>query len=239
MILIITVICVLTYFGVLIQLIKTFPMLSSTINIDLPQVNLKADLTIPPKACSIILFVHGSGSSRLSPRNQQVARHLNNRGLATLLFDLLIPQEDHGYTNRFNIPLLSRRLVAVTDWVRKHPLCKHMHIGYFGASTGSAAALAASCETHVDAIVSRGGRPDLASESLPMVEAPTLLIVGGSDTDVLKLNQQSLELMNTEKRLDIVEGATHLFEEKGAMEKVAVLAEQWFELHMEPLTLKK
>ena len=196
--------------------------------------SLAGDLTVPAGANGIVLFAHGSGSSRASPRNVWVATHLQRNGLATLLFDLLTSAEEERdlYTreHRFDIPLLAKRLVHATDWIDTQPELQSLPIGYFGASTGAAAALVAAFERkeRVSAVVSRGGRPDLAgSDVLAHVSAATLLIVGGRDDVVIELNQRALALLDCEKRLAIVPGATHLFEEPGALEQVATLASEW------------
>jgi len=199
---------------------------------------LEGDLTIPTGARGLVVFAHGSGSSRLSPRNQFVARELQQGNLATLLFDLLTSQEEEEDAItarlRFDIDLLGRRLVAVTDWLKQDSRSSALSIGYFGASTGAAAALiaAAARPSIVGAVVSRGGRPDLAPRALARVAAPTLLIVGGSDSVVLDLNRRALEQMRCEKRLEVVPGATHLFPEVGALEDVARLARDWFMAHL-------
>lgn len=191
-------------------------------------------LYIPKQASGLVLFVHGSGSSRFSTRNQLVARCLNEANLATLLFDLLTPEEDHldklTREFRFNIRLLAARLVEVTKWCQTQPALHSLNIGYFGASTGGAAALvaAATLPDAVHAVVSRGGRPDLAVESLSHVLAPTLLIVGGLDEGVIELNQSAMSRMMCMKQLEIVPGATHLFEEPGTLNEVARLAKTWF-----------
>ncbi len=199
------------------------------IKIDIPEGILNGDLVIPKAAEALILFAHGSGSSRHSPRNQQVAQTLQQYGLATLLFDLLTPEEEIneiGSEYRFNVDLLTDRLILATQWIRKsHPQLK---IGYFGASTGAAAALKASLKVDTFAIVSRGGRPDLAMQALPWIQAPTLLIVGGDDEVVLSMNREAMEQMQCIKELAIVEGATHLFEEPGKLKEVAELAAKWF-----------
>jgi putative phosphoribosyl transferase len=198
---------------------------------------LEGSLAIPDEATAIVLFVHGSGSSRRSPRNQFVARALNQAGLATLLFDLLTSDEEsediHTTRYRFNINLLADRLLHTTEWVIEQKQTRPMRIGYFGASTGGGAALVAAAERPdiVGAVVSRGGRPDLAGEALPRVEAPTLLIVGGRDEVVLELNQRAKRRMQCEVKLEIVSGATHLFEEPGALDRVAQLATDWFLRH--------
>ena len=197
-------------------------------------ITLEGNLNIPDNPRGIVLFVHGSGSSRFSPRNQFVAQQLHQAGLATLLIDLLTPREEEEdrYTGhlRFDIQLLSRRVVAATDWLSLQPATQNLKIGYFGASTGAAAALVAAAERPlaVGAVVSRGGRPDLASSFLPAVQAPTLLIVGSKDTQVIELNRMAFSLLKCEKRLEIIPGASHLFEEPGTLEKVAELASEWF-----------
>ena len=198
------------------------------------RVTLDGNLTVVDAATAIVLFVHGSGSSRHSPRNQFVARTLNNGGLATLLFDLLTPEEEgidaRTAELRFNIKLLVERLVHATKWAKQQEQTRNLRIGYFGSSTGGAAALVAAAEIPQDvgAVVSRGGRPDLAGEALPKVQAPTLLIVGGNDDIVIELNEQARDRMRCEVKLEIVPGATHLFEEAGALERVAQLASDWF-----------
>ena len=197
-------------------------------------VRLKGDLTNPPQAIGIVIFVHGSGSSRLSPRNQTVANHLNTIGFATLLFDLLTEEEELNRENVFDIDLLSKRLIDVTRWVRSNPELKKLAIGYFGASTGAAAALvsAAELDIQISAVVSRGGRADLADQWLQRVNAPTLLIVGGDDQEVLDLNRQAQAHLRCENKLEVIPGATHLFEEFGALELVAELAGKWFLHHL-------
>lgn len=195
-------------------------------------------LYIPKQASGLVLFVHGSGSSRLSARNQFVAHCLNDANLATLLFDLLTPEEDRidNLTRefRFDIGLLASRLVDVTKWCQTQPRLRSLNIGYFGASTGGGAALvaAAALPDTVHAVVSRGGRPDLAAESLSQVLAPTLLIVGGFDPVVIELNQSAMSQMKCMKQLKIVPGATHLFEETGTLDEVAHLAKDWFLFHL-------
>lgn len=205
------------------------------IEIPIDSVYLKGLLTIPDQARNIIIFVHGSGSSRLSPRNQSVAEFLQNAGFATLLFDLLTEKEDREYENRFDIKLLTRRLEAVTEWAKSQPNIKNLSVGYFGASTGSAAAInaAADLKNEIKAIVSRGGRPDLSlTEALESVSAPILLIVGGEDDDVLQLHSRILPLIRTKNKMEIIPGATHLFEEPGALEKVSEIAAEWFKEYM-------
>ena len=187
-------------------------------------------LAVPEGAKGIVVFAHGSGSSRLSPRNQLVARGLNEAGLATLLFDLLLPDEAEDRHNVFDIPLLASRLEEALDWIHGNDRLASFTVGLFGASTGAAAALVAAAHRPdaVSAVVSRGGRPDLAADLLPRVKAPTLLIVGGYDDVVIELNQRALDLLACEKRLEIVPGATHLFEEPGTLDAVIELATAWF-----------
>ena len=205
------------------------------VEIDLGTVRLRGDLTIPPGAPALVLFAHGSGSSRLSPRNRMVARRLERAGLATLLIDLLAEAEEGRRDLVFDIPFLAERLEGVSRWAREHPATRGLPLAYFGASTGAAAALrAAAGRADVSAVVSRGGRPDLAAEALPAVRAPTLLIVGSRDREVLELNRRAAALLGGPHRLDVVEGATHLFEEPGALEAVAGLAAAWFLDHPGP-----
>jgi putative phosphoribosyl transferase len=194
---------------------------------------LPGHLIVPRDASGVVLFAHGSGSSRHSPRNRFVADQLNAAGLGTLLFDLLVPPEDADRANVFDIPLLAGRLAAATRWIREEPATAGHWIGYFGASTGAAAALWAAAEPdlNITAVVSRGGRPDLAADRLPLVSAPTLLIVGGSDRVVLDLNRQALAALRCECDLRIVSGATHLFEEPGTLLTVAEQARAWFLAH--------
>lgn len=199
---------------------------------------LNGRLSVPPKPPGIVVFAHGSGSSRLSPRNQQVASVLQEAGFGTLLFDLLTERE--GVTDarsadyRFDIPLLGQRLVTATDWLRQQEAVRTLDIGYFGASTGAAAALTAAAERPeaVAAVVSRGGRPDLAAEALERVTAPTLLIVGDLDAPVIGMNQAARDRLGGVTELVLVQGATHLFEEPGAMGQVTRLAERWFRRHL-------
>ena len=203
-----------------------------TLTFPVDSIELKGDLTIPPDAKGLVLFAHGSGSSRLSPRNRMVASFLNERGLATFLFDLLSYSEDREYASRFNLTLLSHRLMKMTRLLAEQDTCRHLQPAYFGASTGAAAALNAASELlQIVAVVSRGGRPDMAMNVLPYVQAPTLLIVGALDTEVIRLNRQALQALRCEKRLEIVPGATHLFEEAGTMEQVCNLAAGWFLHH--------
>jgi dienelactone hydrolase len=197
-------------------------------------VKLEGMLVVPERARGVVLFVHGSGSSRLSPRNNFVAGNLNDAGYGTLLMDLLTQQEDAKYENRFDIDLLTWRLERATQWLMEQPHCSALDIGYFGASTGAAAALnaAATFGSTIGAVVSRGGRPDLAAEALANVQSPTLLIVGGLDEVVIELNRQAYEKLQAKKHLAIVKGATHLFEEPGTLQEVARLAAAWFKHHL-------
>lgn len=193
-------------------------------------ISLEGMLSIPTDSKGLVIFAHGSGSSRLSPRNNYVAEQLQQMGLATLLFDLLTREEDLVYENRFDISMLSERLVSVSQWLSFYSKTKDLKQAYFGASTGAAAALiaAASGGDKINAVVSRGGRPDMAIDYVGKVKAPTLLIVGGLDKSVLELNELAYENMHNIKRMEIVPGATHLFIEKGTLEKVARLAGDWF-----------
>jgi putative phosphoribosyl transferase len=204
------------------------------VQIPASHVYLNGELGIPSEARGVVLFAHGSGSSRMSPRNQHVASILQQAGLGTLLFDLLTEDEEErdrlygGY--RFNIDLLAHRLADVTDWVLEQSATSELPVGYFGASVGAAAAINAAAERAgvVCAIVSRGGRPDLAGEALERLTAPTLLIVGGADEPVIRMNEDALQVIRAPKRLEIVPGASHLFEESGALDEVARLAREWF-----------
>lgn len=203
----------------------------STVIIPVDSVNLGGELVVPPAATGIVLFAHGSGSSRFSPRNTFVAGVLQQQGIATLMFDLLTPIEELDYATRFDIQLLTRRLLAVTEWLLLKPEMRALPIGYFGASTGAAAALqaAAVMQNKVSAVVSRGGRPDLAGEAaLDQVTAPTLLIVGSADYGVIELNEQAYAVLSCEKKLTLIPGATHLFEEPGTLEQAAQGAVNWF-----------
>ncbi|MEW6570775.1 MAG: alpha/beta family hydrolase [Nitrospirota bacterium] len=202
---------------------------SEIVHIPVDSVTLEGALEIPQGAEGIVVFVHGSGSSRHSPRNKYVAKVLRDAGMGTLLFDLLTREEDAVYERRFDIDLLTDRLKAVTKWLKVQSRTKDMKIGYFGASTGAAAALraAANLGKEISAVVSRGGRPDLAGHALKRVQSPTLLIVGGYDDIVIQLNQQAYKIIEAEKELKIVPGATHLFEEPGKLEEVARLAAEW------------
>lgn len=199
-----------------------------------PGLRLAGDLSLPEPAAGLVVFAHGSGSSRLSPRNRQVAGALNEGGFATLLFDLLTPEEEFDRANVFDVGLLAERLQAATRWVEAGEDLRSLPISYFGASTGAAAALRAAAQIGGDAIravVSRGGRPDLAGESLAKVVSPTLLIVGGADRQVLELNEEAAKLLCCRHELAVVPGATHLFEEPGALERVAELARDWLSRH--------
>ena len=203
-----------------------------------PGGEIAADLTVPAEAVGVVLFAHGSGSSRHSPRNRRVAARLQDAGLATVLADLLTPDEESIDARtrhlRFDVGLLARRLAAATDWARAEPSLRHLPVGYFGASTGAAAALIAAAERPdgVAAVVSRGGRPDLAGDRLPQVTAPTLLVVGEADTEVLELNRRAAARMRAEVAVEVVPGATHLFEEPGALDVVAEVAERWLTAQM-------
>ena len=195
---------------------------------------VKANLAVPNKPMGLVIFSHGSGSSRFSSRNRFVANYLNQKGFATLLTDLLTEPEDGVFENRFNIELLTDRLVSVTKQAIVMPQLDKLSVGYFGASTGAASALraAASLGTFIQAVVSRGGRPDLAALSLNQVKSPTLLIVGTLDKEVISLNEQALAHLGCKKQLKLVEGASHLFQEPGKLEEVARLANEWFSQHM-------
>jgi putative phosphoribosyl transferase len=214
---------------------------NSTISMKIPvskTSSIEGDLTIPPKAKAVVAFAHGSGSSRFSPRNQYVAKVFNQAGLATLLIDLLTSEEEtidvETAEFRFNIGLLAERLISATEWLKFDAQTKDLAYGYFGASTGAAAALiaAAKLPDDIKAVVSRGGRVDLAGDYLAEVKAPTLLLVGGLDDVVLELNQAALESMVAEKKLVVIPGATHLFEEPGKLEEVAKLSTDWFKRYL-------
>ncbi len=213
-------------------------MEETVVRVSAGEVVLEGNLGLPKGSRGVVLFAHGSGSSRHSPRNRYVAQVLRKNGLATLLIDLLTLEEEaidiHTAHLRFDIGLLARRLVGATDWITQNRETRNLRIGYFGASTGAAAALVAAAERPdaVGAVVSRGGRPDLAGPALPRVKAPTLLIVGGNDFPVIELNKDALEQLRAEKKLVIVPGATHLFEEPGALDEVARLAADWFKQHL-------
>jgi len=199
------------------------------------EVLLEGELVVPSGARGVVLFAHGSGSSRHSPRNQFVARTIREAGVGTLLFDLLTPEEEAVDIStrhlRFDIGLLAERLVDATDWIKRRPDTSHLRVGYFGSSTGGGAALvaAAAVGEEIGAVVSRGGRPDLAGDALPKVKSPTLLIVGGLDYPVIRMNEEAFRQLRCEKELKIIDGATHLFEEPGALEEVARLAADWIQ----------
>ena len=209
------------------------------------RVTLEGNLVVPEGATGVVLFAHGSGSGRRSPRNRSVAHELQERGLATLLIDLLTADEeaiDRDTAHlRFDIGLLAERLAGATDWLLSQPGTRRLSIGYFGASTGAAAALVAAAlrPRSTGAVVSRGGRPDLAGDALPRVAAPTLLIVGGDDLEVLELNREACDRLSCEKKLEIVPRASHLFEEPGTLEAVARLAGDWFVRHLGPAGREK
>ncbi|HEV8353744.1 MAG TPA: alpha/beta fold hydrolase [bacterium] len=209
------------------------------VKIPVREATLDGDLTVPAAARGIVLFVHGSGSSRHSPRNRFVAETLKDAGLATLLFDLLTPQEEAvdltTREHRFDINLLAGRLGSAAEWMEQQAEGRSLRIGYFGSSTGGGAALveAAAHPERVGAVVSRGGRPDLAGAALPKVQAPTLLIVGGRDDVVSRLNREAMAQMRCEVKLEIIPGATHLFEEPGTLDEVARLASAWFVQHLQ------
>lgn len=211
-----------------------------TLTIDAGGVDLYGDLACPSGAARLVIFAHGSGSGRHSPRNRSVAAALSGRGCATLLLDLLTPEEEAdeamGGRLRFDVERLGRRLAAVTEWVRRRPQTGPLAVGYFGASTGAAAAIiaAAAAPQAIGAVVSRGGRPDLAGQTLGALRAPVLLIVGGADVEVLRLNEMAMRQISAPCELQVVPGATHLFEEPGALEAVAALAADWFEAHLRP-----
>jgi putative phosphoribosyl transferase len=202
------------------------------------KVVVEGTLTLPPDTKGVVLFAHGSGSSRFSTRNQYVAKEFNKAKIGTLLFDLLTQEEEETdimtAEYRFNIPLLADRLIGATEWLRNDPKTKQLAFGYFGASTGAAAALiaAAKLPSEIVVVVSRGGRPDLAGEFLPRVVAPTLLLVGGLDTEVIELNRLAMDQITSEKKLVIVSGATHLFEEQGTLEEVAQFSIDWILRYM-------
>lgn len=213
---------------------------SYSVSIPCGDVDLQGELDAAEGVTGVVVFAHGSGSSRHSPRNHYVAQTLQDGGLATLLMDLLTAQEEQTDLRtaelRFDIALLVERVIGAADWLRSYPLTQNLPIGAFGASTGAAAALAAAAERPdaIAAVVSRGGRPDLAGDALKHVTAPTLLIVGGNDSPVIHLNRVALEQLRCEKKLEIVPGATHLFEEPGTLERVSELASDWFLTHLNP-----
>lgn len=212
--------------------------MNETLMINVGDVFLEGELTMPENPSGLIIFSHGSGSSRFSPRNRLVSQFLNKNGFGTFLFDLLTQEEDQDYERRFDIELLSRRLEEATRYLIKLPALNNIPLGYFGASTGAASALiaASKLQNKIKAVVSRGGRPDMASGYLEDVKAPSLLIVGELDFDVLNLNKQALEEIAGKKSLKIVEGATHLFEEPGTLEQVAELSLDWFIQNLKPKT---
>jgi dienelactone hydrolase len=209
-----------------------------TVRISLGRSTLDGDLRVPAGAQGVVLFAHGSGSSRHSPRNRYVAGVLNDGGLATLLMDLLTPEEEAADARsghlRFDIRLLADRLCAASGWLAQEPTTRDLRLGYFGSSTGGGAALVAAADRPeaVGAVVSRGGRPDLAGPALARVKAPTLLIVGGNDVPVIAMNREALAQLSAEKQLEIIPGATHLFEEPGTLEEVARMARDWFIRHL-------
>jgi len=204
------------------------------IDIPLSSVTLKGDLAIPENAIGIVVFSHGSGSSRLSPRNRLVAELIQQHGMGTLLFDLLTEQEDTVYETRFDIDLLASRLIQASEWLMQYKETKDLAIGYFGASTGAASALRAAAyfEKSIKAVVSRGGRPDLALNVLNLVTAPTLLIVGQLDVQVIQMNKEAFDELKTVKEMKIVPGATHLFEEPGKLIEVANMAISWYQEYL-------
>lgn len=201
---------------------------------------LPGELAIPHDAKGVVVFSHGSGSGRFSPRNRQVAARLHKEQIGTLLLDLLTPAEDRIITNRFDIALLAHRLVGVTQWLEQFDPCADCGFAYFGASTGAASALRASTYLpQVKCIVSRGGRPDMAADILHKVQVPTLLIVGSNDEDVLRLNEQSYSILTCEKKFDIVDGASHLFEEPGKMDDVIELSTSWFNKYLKGVAVEQ
>ena len=209
-------------------------MVKRTAGIQIGALNLKGFLVVPRKASGMVLFVHGSGSSRFSPRNRYVAKVLQDAGMATLLIDLLTEGEDATQAKRFDINLLTNRLISIIEWLKGNPATAALPLGLFGASTGAAAALKAAAHLgpRVKAVVSRGGRPDLAMDEIPRVTTPTLLIVGGEDPEVITLNEQALRALRSLKQLEIIRGATHLFEEPGTLERAAELARSWFKKYL-------
>ncbi|MCC5831597.1 MAG: alpha/beta hydrolase [Chlamydiales bacterium] len=216
------------------NMVEKKTLISQEIKIPIGSISLDGYLHIPPEAKGIVLFAHGSGSSRDSPRNKLVATFLEDNQIGTLLFDLLTPKEEEvdriTRELRFNIPLLAERLIATTEWIQENPETRSFTIGYLGASTGAAAALIAAAELgpKIGAVVSRGGRPDLAGHALHKVRSPTLLIVGGNDFGVIELNQSAFDLIECNKKFEIIPGATHLFEEPGTLEEVGRMASIWF-----------
>lgn len=218
--------------------LRTLETIEQPVSLRAAGATLQGDLAIPQAAKALVAFAHGTGSSRHSPRNRFVAEVLVESGLATLLMDLLMAEEERRDRAtgelRFDIPMLSERLTSAVDWLSTEPRTRHLAVGLFGASTGAAAALGAAAERpdRVGAVVSRGGRPDLAPDALPRVRAPTLLVVGGDDAPVIGMNERAMRSLRAEKRLEIVPGATHLFEEPGTLERVAELARDWFLSHL-------
>ncbi len=216
-------------------------MRGTEITIPVQDAHLRGELSLSDEVSGLVVFAHGSGSSRHSPRNQFVARTLREAGVGTLLFDLMTAEEEQAETNtrhlRFDIPFLARRLVAATQWALDEGTTRDISVGYFGSSTGAAAALVAAAELpeNTNVVVSRGGRPDLAGVALERVRASTLLIVGGKDTAVISLNEEAFGQLQCEKALRIVPGATHLFEEPGTLETVARMASEWFADHFQPM----
>ena len=216
-------------------------MRGTEITIPVQDVHLGGELSLSKEASGLVVFAHGSGSSRHSPRNQFVARMLRESGVGTLLFDLMTAEEEQAEAStrhlRFDIPFLARRLVAATQWVLDEGTIRDISVGYFGSSTGAAAALVAAAEMpeNISVVVSRGGRPDLAGDALERVRASTLLIVGGKDTAVISLNEEAYGRLECQKALRIVPGATHLFEEPGTLETVARMASEWFAGHFQPM----
>jgi dienelactone hydrolase len=207
---------------------------TKSVTIILDNVLLRGNLRKPDYATGLVVFSHGSGSSRWSVRNNYVAKQLHGKGMATLLFDLLTEQEDSIYENRFDISLLTRRLIGVTQWIDKQKDVAALPLGYFGASTGAASALKAAAHfgNRIRAVVSRGGRPDLAMDDLPQLKAPTLLIIGEWDHMVIGLNKQAYERLSCKRRLEIISQASHLFEEPGKLQEVATLATRWFKKYL-------
>jgi dienelactone hydrolase len=220
--------------------VKKAALKENVVRIPVDEAIIEGNLAVPAGAKGVVLFAHGSGSGRFSPRNQYVAKALNNAGIATFLIDLLTKEEEEEdvYTAqfRFDIDLLAHRLVGATEWLKTNPATRHLVLGYFGASTGAAAALiaAAKLPKEIKAVVSRGGRPDLAIDDIPKVKAPTLFIVGGNDSVVIDLNKKAMKSFSAEKKLEIVPGASHLFEEPGKLEEVAKLAIKWFSKYLLP-----
>ena len=222
------------------HLANTAAARSRTAQIPSGQIKLEGELSVPSDATGVVLFAHGSGSSRHSPRNQFVARTIRDAGVGTLLFDLLTQQEEAIDVStrhlRFDIGLLAGRLVDATKWIKRERNTSHLRVGFFGSSTGGGAALVAAAEVgeEIGAVVSRGGRPDLAGDALPQVKSPTLLLVGELDYPVIRMNEEAYSQMRCERELKIIPGATHLFEEPGTLEEVAGLAAAWFQRHLVP-----